>query len=147
MSAPTVGINMLSANYISLFFCFFFNETVHLCISPRPILLPGQQVAEHKNVQWARKLKCMLDLASCLGKQLEQNPYMPGSKDVRSFNRRTMAPYSVPDKVQQLVLNVKEHLPSTKCGSDPPPNWTQANSAALMQFPPPPPPTLIIAFT
>ena len=36
---------------------------------------------------------------------------MPGSKDVR-FNRRTMAPLSAPDKVQQLVLNVKEHLPS-----------------------------------
>ena len=64
--------------------------------------LPGQQVAEQKNVPWARKLKCFGLLH---GKTA-------GAESIHArFKGRTI-PYSVPDKVQQLVLNVKEHLPS-----------------------------------
>ena len=62
--------------------------------------LPGQQVAEQKNVPRASKLKCFGLLH---GKTA-------GAESIHAkFKGRTIQqpPYSVPDKVQQLVLNVK----------------------------------------
>ena len=57
--------------------------------------LPGQQVAEQKNVPRASKLKCFGLLH---GKTA-------GAESIHArFKGRT---HSVPDKVQQLVLNVK----------------------------------------